>query len=117
MRRLWRFGWTRSRRRPATAAREGQMRPAMPSELSLPRAVEARAMMMGVSASAMVRALASRSRPGRMRPMAGPPKSRAPARNQRTVAARMNFCEGAAWFRLGRRKAKASSVAQPQPRV
>ncbi len=73
------------------AASAGQMRPAMTSELSVPSALEAMAMMMGVSARAMVRALESSSRPGRRRPMAGPPKSRTPARNQRSVAARVDL--------------------------
>lgn len=93
------------------------MRPAMPSELSVPRALDAMAMMMGVSASAMVRALESRLRPGNRRPTAGPPKSRTPAKNQRRVVARVGLGWGAAWRRLGRRNAKASRVAQAQPRV
>jgi len=112
-----RLGCTSTRRRPASVASEGQMRPAMPSELSVPRAVEAMAMMIEVSARAMVRALESRSRPGRRRPMAGPPKSMAPAPNQRSVATREGFGRGVTRCRLGRRKAKASNVAHAQPSV
>ncbi len=86
-----RLGSMSTRRSPATAARPGQMRPAIPSELSSPRALEAIAITIGVRARPMVRTPASSSRPEKRRPIAGPAKSMAPARNQRIVARREGF--------------------------
>ena len=49
--------------------------------------------------------------------MAGPPKSMAPAKNQRSVAVGEDFGWGVDCCLLGMRKAKAIKVAQAQPRV
>jgi hypothetical protein len=117
VRRSPRSGCTRTRSRPATEARPGQIRPAMPSELSLPRAGDAMAMTTGVSARAMVRAPESRSRAARKRAVAGPPTSRAPAISQRAVAVCGGFGSETAAVLFGTRTARARSAAQAQPMV
>jgi hypothetical protein len=117
VRRSPRDGCVRTRSRPPTEARGGHIRPAMPAELSVPKAGAAIAIITGVSARAIVRALESRVRLGSKSETDGPPNSMAPAISQRRLAACDDFGCKPVVFRSGRRNAKAISVAQAQPIV